>query len=119
MRKHLPLVFGFAAILIVAWLLVDDRTRLTLLRPNGFIQSGRVLGVAVGDTRSSARLKLQGQGMAFQETQSGGTCFFRKVEADRQLDIFFVKSWHGGMVCIVLRHERVDELIWAFQPVSL
>lgn len=119
MRKRLLLIFGLAVVMITAWLLVDERSRLTLFRPNGFIQSGRALGVAVGDTRSSARLKLRNQGLALQETRNGGMCFFRKVEPDRQLDIFFVKSWHGGMICVVSRHERVDELIWAFQPVSL
>ena len=35
------------------------------------------------------------------------------------MDLFFVQSWHGGMVCIVSRNERVEELIWAFQPISL
>lgn len=119
MRRRLLLIFGFAALLVAGWLLIDVRTRLTLFQPNGFIQSGSALGVAVGDARSSARLKLLNQGMTPQESQNGGTCFFRKVEPDRQLDIFFVKSWHGGMVCIVSRNERVDELIWAFQPVSL
>ncbi len=119
MRKPLLLLFGFAALIVAGWLLTDARTRLTLFRPNGFIQSGSVLGVAVGDTRSSAQLELRNQGMTLQKTPTDGTCFFRAVKPGRQLDVFFVRSWHGGMICTVSRNERVEELIWAFQPVSL
>lgn len=119
MRKHLLLVFGLVALIVAGWLLTDARNRLTLFQPNGFIQSGSVLGVEVGDTRSSAQSKLRSHGMIFSETKNGGTCFFRPVKPDRQLDLFFVQSWHGGIVCIVSRNERVEELIWAFQPISL
>ena len=101
------------------WCLLDDRTRLTIFQPNGFIQSGEVLGIVVGDPRSNARQKLQHEGMVFEETQNGGVCFFRTVNPGRQVDIFFVKSWHGGMLCVVSRRERVEELIWAFQPLDL
>jgi len=100
-------------------LLTDARNRLVLFRPNGFIQSGSVLGLEIGDTRSSAQSKLRSKGMTLQATSNGGTCFFRPVKPDRQLDVFFVQSWHGGVMCIVSRNEHVEELIWAFQPVSL
>lgn len=119
MLRRLILMFCVFALIIAGWLLVDVRTRHTLFRPNGFIQSGNELGVTVGDTRQSARAELLSQGMSFQESQNGGTCFFRKVRPDQQLDIFHVNSWHGGMVCVVSRNERVEEFIWAFQPVSL
>lgn len=119
MRKPLLLLFGFIALVVAGWLLSDARTRLTLFQPNGYIQSGSVLGVAVGDTRSSAQLELRSQGMTLQEMPNDETCFFRAVKPDRQLDVFFVQSWHGGTICIVSRNERVEELIWAFQPMSL
>lgn len=119
MRKHLLLLFGIVALIVAGWLLTDARNRLTIFQPNGFIQSGSVLGVEVGDARSSAQSKLRSQGMTFSATKNGGTCFFRPVKPDRQLDIFFVQSWHGGVICIVSRNEHVEELIWAFQPVSL
>jgi len=119
MRKALLLFIGLAALIGAVWLLTDARTRLTLFQPNGFIQSGSALGVAVGDTRSSAQQKLVGQSMTLNETSMGGTCFFRAVKPDRQLDLFFVKSWHGGLVCVVSLNGRVEELIWAFQPISL
>lgn len=57
--------------------------------------------------------------MILKEATNGGTCFFRSVKPDRQLDVYFVQSWHGGMICIVSRDERVEDLVWAFQPVSL
>ncbi len=118
MRKPLLLVIGLAALIGAGWLLTDARTRLTLFQPNGSIQSGSALGVAVGDTRLNAERELLRQGMALRETTNGGTCFYRAVKPDRQLDLFFVQSWHGGMVCVVSRNERVEELIWAFQPIS-
>lgn len=118
MRKPSLLLIGLAALIGAAWLLTDARTRLTLFKPNGFIQSGSALGVAVGDTRLNSQRKLLPQGMVLQESTNGGTCFYRAVKSDRQLDLFFVQSWHGGMVCIVSRNERVEELIWAFQPIS-
>lgn len=118
MRKSLFLLFGLAA-LIAAWLLADVRNRLSLFQPNGFIQSGSLLGAKIGDTRSSALVKLRGKGLVLQGTTNGGTCFFRSVEPGRQLDVFHVKSWHGGTICVVSRDDRVEELIWAFQPVSL
>ncbi len=105
--------------ILAGWFFLDERTRLTVFKPNGFIVSGEALGVAIGDSRDSALQKLRNSGMAFQGTQNGGTCFFREVQPGRELDTFFVSSWHGGMVCIVSRNERVEELIWAFQPVSL
>ena len=119
MRKPLLLVIGLAALILAGWLLTDARTRLTLFEPNGFVQSGSALGVAVGDTRSNAQRTLLRQGMAIGETTKGGTCFHRAVKPDRQLDLFLVQSWHGGVVCVVSRNERVEELIWAFQPLSL
>lgn len=98
--------------------MTDARTRLTLFQPNGFIQSGSALGVTVGDARLSVERELFRQGMTLRETTSGGTCFYRAVKPDRQLDLFFVHSWHGGVVCVVSRNGRVEELIWAFQPIS-
>ena len=122
MRKKVTAFVILVAVclaILAGWLLANERTRLTLLKPNGFIDSGQALGVAIGDSRNSALQKLRNSGMAFQRTQNGGTCFFREVQPGRELDTFFVTSWHGGMVCVVSRDERVEELIWAFQPVSL
>lgn len=90
MRKPSLLLIGLAALIGAAWLLTDARTRLTLYKPNGFIQSGSALGVAVGDTRLNSQRKLLQQGMALQESTNGGTCFYRAVKSDRQLDLFFV-----------------------------
>lgn len=117
--RILVILVAVCLAILAAWVFSDDRTRLTLIRPNGFIDSGQALGVVIGDSRDSALQKLRDSGMTFQGTQNGGTCFFREVQPDRELDSFFVTSWHGGMVCIVSRNERVEELIWAFQPVSL
>lgn len=119
MRRRILYIFGFFALILAVWLLIDVRTRLTLFQPNGYIQSGSALGVTVGEARLNARQKLLSEGMTLTGSQFGGTCFFRDVEPKRQLDIFFVNSWHGSMVCIVSQNERVDEVIWAFQPVSL
>lgn len=119
MRKPLLLIIGLATLIIAGWLLTDSRTRLTMFQPNGFIQSGSALGLAVGDTRSNAQRKLLSQGMALGEATKGGTCFYRAVKPDRQLDLFVVRSWHGGVICVVSRNERVEEVIWAFQPISL
>lgn len=119
MLKPLLLAIGLATLIVAGWLLTDARTRLTLFEPNGFIQSGSALGVAVGDTRSNAQRALLTQGMSIGETTKGGLCFYRAVKPDRQMDLFLVQSWHGGVVCVVSRNERVEELIWAFQPVSL
>lgn len=58
MRKPLLLVIGLAALIGAGWLLTDARTRLTLFQPNGSIQSGSALGVAVGDTRLNAEREL-------------------------------------------------------------
>lgn len=122
MRKPLLLLLmllGFTALLATAWQLTDSRTRLTIFQPNGFIRAGSLFAVAVGDTRSSSRSALQNQRMTLRGASNGGTCFFRAVAADRQLDVFFVQTWHGGTICTVSRNERVEEVIWAFQPVSL
>jgi hypothetical protein len=111
-------LLGCAA-LPLSLLFLDERTRLTVFEPNGSIDSGESLGIEIGDSRSDALDVLIASGMVLKRSQDGGICFHQKVKPGKVLDIFFVESWHGGMVCVVSSNERVEELIWAFQPVSL
>lgn len=112
---------AFAALIfaLTGWLYVDEQTRLTLFHSNGFISSGTALGVTIGADQMATREQIRQKGMKFQRAQLGGTCFFQEVSKEYEVDVFFVESWHGGMVCLVSKDSQVRQLIWAFQPVSL
>lgn len=99
-------------------MLCDARTRILLSKPEGYIDNGSVFGVAIGESRLSARQKLLSKGMKLTQSKYGGICFSRELAPDRILDIFLTQSWHGGMVCIISENERVDEVIWQFQPMA-
>lgn len=101
------------------FIFLDERTKLTIFQPNGFIKSGTVFGISIGEDPNSARKKLQRKKIIFYETNIGGTCAFRRLHADVRIDYYLVNSWHGGNVCIVSKQERIYEIIWAFQPVDL
>ncbi|MEY3232952.1 MAG: hypothetical protein RL230_223 [Pseudomonadota bacterium] len=91
---------------------------MALFHPNGLISSGAKLGVSIGADRKTAREQIERKGMEFQRSQRGGICFFRQVSNEFEVDVFFVDTWHGGMVCLLSKNGHIRQLIWAFQPVS-
>jgi hypothetical protein len=101
------------------WLWLDERSRLTLFQPHGYIDSGSVFGVEIGESRLEVRRELESAGFEYQRTELGQVCFFRPTPPESTVDVFFVTSWQGGMVCVVSTSDVVQEIIWAFQPSSL
>lgn len=106
-----------AVLAIALWR--DEPLRLILSGGgDGTASTGKVLGVAIGDPRTSAKLALIERGLVQAGSQRGGVCVKERFTSAQLVDVYRDESWRKGVVCVASVNETVVRVEWYFNPLS-
>lgn len=119
MIGRIILAAALVIILIFLIFLGDERNRMALGvlgDSEGYIDSGSILGVRIGQNVSEATKDLELLGLLQDGTESGGACGTVLFDPDKTVTFFIDDTWRGGVVCIVHNDEFVGGIAWWYLP---
>ena len=88
------------------------------LKPEGYVESGSVFGIRVGETEQHLSKEIL-EGWRYNYTENGGNCGLRRYPENVKLRLYSDDSWRSGALCIAIRNGKVISIQWIYQPFTM
>lgn len=128
--KYFWFLVVFAGLIATYFLFVRDTSEMAQVARSatdyrGQITEGTKFGVSIGDSVASVNAKLKEQRVIYRETstmehrhQNPNKCHGFEYEDIDMIRIYADNSWRRGILCIVVKDNKMVAMSWFFQPGS-
>lgn len=104
-----------AALVGIGFLKADEFNRAGMLSSEGYIESGSKFDVTIGMPRDAAARRLSDRGLEeVEQLTADQSCHGRSYGADRQVELWYDRSWRRGTICLSSTGNRVASLSWIY-----
>lgn len=112
--KYIIWAASLAALAGIGYLIADEFNRAGILSSEGYIESGSKFGIAIGMSHDAAAMRLSGRGLEKVELTAEQSCHGRSYGPDRQVELWYDRSWRRGTICLSLVGNRIASVSWIY-----
>jgi uncharacterized membrane protein len=118
MNKALFTALVVVLIVIGSAIVASPLTRTGLMRSKGSISEGSFLGINIGESASTAGIKIARMGFRTIESSYGRNCMGIHYPEDYHVVLYYDNSWRNGTICVASIAGRVRGIRWYYDFLS-
>jgi hypothetical protein len=112
--KYLIWAALVAALAGIGYMMADEFNRAGILSSEGYIESGSKFGMEIGMSRDTAASRLSERGLEQVELTAQQSCHGRSYGPDRQVELWYDRSWRRGTICLSSTGNRIASVSWIY-----